>query len=132
MVKITLQKTDWLGIAPLGKSTGHQIGPGLVADLPGLCGLRCRAQAQLKFDPVGLARPTREIVFVVSNPCREHMGATATRALCSRLSCIAFDRDRLPSGLLNGLLNPLANFRTAAGESFWSVGGVARMRDTDQ
>lgn len=38
-VKIALQKTDWLGIAPLCKSTGHQIGPGLVADLSGLCRL---------------------------------------------------------------------------------------------
>jgi hypothetical protein len=60
------------------------------------------------------------------------MGATATRALCSRLASIAFDRDRLPSGLLNGLLNPLTNFCTAAGVSFLSVGLVARVRDTDQ
>ena len=39
MVKIALQQTDWLGIAPLCNSTGQQIGPGLVADLPDLCGL---------------------------------------------------------------------------------------------
>ena len=121
MVKIALQKTDRFGIAPLHKSAGQQIGPGLVADLPGLCGLRCGTQAQLKFDPVRLARPTREVVFVVRNPCREQMGATATRALCSRRTCIAFDRDRLPSRLLNRLLNSLANFSTAAGVSFLSV-----------
>lgn len=131
-VKIALQKTDWLGIAPLCKSAGHQIGPGLVADLPGLCGLRCWAQAQLKFDPVWLARPTREIVFVLRNTGFQQMGATATRALCSRLACIAFDRNRLPSRLLNGLLNPLANFCTAARVSFLSVGLVARVSDTDQ
>ena len=39
VVKIALQKTDGFGIAPLYNSTGQQIGPGLVADLPGLCGL---------------------------------------------------------------------------------------------
>jgi hypothetical protein len=60
------------------------------------------------------------------------MGATATHALGSRLPCIAFDRDRLPSGLLNGLLNPLTNFCTAAGVFFLSVAWVARVRDTDQ
>ena len=132
MVKIALQKTDWFGIAPLCKSAGHQIGPGLEADLPGLCGLRCRAQAQLKFDPVRLARPTCQVVFVVRNTGLQHMRATSTRALCSRLACIAFDRNRLPSRLLNGLLNPLANFCTAARVSFLSVGLVARVRDTDQ
>ena len=116
----------------LTNSTGQQIGPGLVADLPDLCGLRSRAQAQLKFNPVGVERPTREIVFVVRNTGFQQMGATATRALCSRLTCIDLDRDRLPSRLLNGLLNPLANFRTAAGVFFLSVGLVAWVYDTDQ
>jgi hypothetical protein len=60
------------------------------------------------------------------------MGATATHALCSRLSCIAFDRDRLPSSLLNSLLNSLANFSAAPGVSFLSVGRVGRVRYTDQ
>jgi hypothetical protein len=32
-----------------------------------LCGLRCGAQAQLKFDPVWIARPTCQVVFVVRN-----------------------------------------------------------------
>ena len=132
MVKIALQQTDWLGIAPLCNSTGQQIGPGLVADLPDLCGLRCGAQAQLKFDPVWLARPTREIVFVVCNTGFQHMGATATRALCSRRTCDGVDRDRLPPSLLNGPLDALANFSATTGVSFSSVALVAWVYDTDQ